>query len=297
MKERETTTRQQLPTTAHCRTRPKCVLYHQTNNTYTATVLRSSGRSLLQSPGAYGDVAYTANAADPWGTASGYYDPYGPGYVPGFVNIDISQQYGTHVDLGPVAVDLTTDYAGFALGSLAGLGIARDGRGFDVQLGNGNIMDLSVSKGAGFGLWLFNGLVNINVGPDGRWSVVPSASSSTAVTVQGIQDAAAVKATATSSAPSAAAAAAKAAANSTASTPNAPAPAAVEVAKGPAPSPSPAVRKPCEGGTVVKVEGELLLGSWCVGAGCRQAGGSNGAASLIHWLLPLSPLHRHALHL
>jgi hypothetical protein len=87
-----------------------------------------SGRALLQSPGAYGD-AYTANAADPWGTASGYYDPYGAGYVPGFVNVDVSKQYGTHLDVGPVAFDLTTDYAGLALGPLAGVGVARDGRG------------------------------------------------------------------------------------------------------------------------------------------------------------------------
>lgn len=70
---------------------------------------------------------------------------------------------------------------------------------YNVQVGNGNVMDLSVTKDAGFGLWLFNGLVNVNIGPDGRWNMAPSAaaggygiaSESGPVTVQGMQDPAA----------------------------------------------------------------------------------------------------------
>lgn len=234
-------------------------------------------RALLQAPGAYGDnpAAYTDNSLDPWGTAGGYYDPYGPGYIPGFVNVDVSKQYGTHVDVGPVAVDLTQDYAGLALGALAGVGVARDGRGFDVQLGNGNIMDFSVTKGAGFGLWLLNGLVNINIGPDGRWNAVASASTSGGVvsaaatnsTVQGMQDAAAAAMTAASADPAAAAAAAAAAGAlpAPAASPPAAAVAAPAVAAAAAPAAAAAAagggvitvgRKPCEGGVVVKVEGE-----------------------------------------
>lgn len=89
-----------------------------------------AGRSLLQSPGAFGDDnAYNSFYGDPWGTANGYYDPYGPGYIPGFINVDISKQYGTHLDFGPAAVDITNDYAGFAIGGAVGAGWARDGRG------------------------------------------------------------------------------------------------------------------------------------------------------------------------
>jgi hypothetical protein len=180
-----------------------------------AAASRAGRRALLQAPGAYGDVAGGggAAAADPWGTAGGYYDPYGPGYIPGFINIDISQEYGRHVDVGPVAVDLTADYAGFAVSNAFGVGVARSGEGFDVQLGNGNIMDLSVTRSAGFGLWLLNGLVNINIGPDGRWNVATaaaanaaaasaaSAAAAGAVTVQGLQDAASRAATAAAVAP------------------------------------------------------------------------------------------------
>jgi hypothetical protein len=49
--------------------------------------------------------------------------------VPGFINVDVSKEYGTHFDFGPVAVDLTEDFAGFALGAAAAAGVARDGGG------------------------------------------------------------------------------------------------------------------------------------------------------------------------
>lgn len=39
-------------------------------------------------------------------------------------------------------------------------------------------MDLSVTKDSGFGLWLLNGLVNINIGPDGRWNMAAATSPS-----------------------------------------------------------------------------------------------------------------------
>jgi hypothetical protein len=263
---------------------------------------RAARRALLQSPGAYGDAAgaaAAAAAADPWGTAGGYYDPYGPGYIPGFINIDISQQYGRHVDVGPVAVDLTNDYAGFAISNAVGVGVARSGEGFDVQLGNGNIMDLSVTKSAGFGLWLLNGLVNINIGPDGRWNVVTNAATTAAavtaastaaaadVTVQGIQDAASRAATAASLSPGGAAASASSGGSS--------APGALQQAAAAAGSGGPssggggggsgsgsaaagassAARKPCDGGTVVKVEGNRYTCKYKLGAAGSAAGSSS----------------------
>ncbi|KIY95457.1 hypothetical protein MNEG_12504 [Monoraphidium neglectum] len=175
--------------------------------TQAAKPLPGPSRQLLQSPGAAGDLnGFNSFYGDPWGTANGYYDPQGPGYIPGFINVDVSKEYGAHFDFGPVAVDLTQDFAGFTVGNAVGAGYARDGRGYNVQLGGGNIMDLSVNKGSGFGLWLLNGLVNINIGADGRWNVVPSAGAggfgvksagagagpvdpNQAVTVQGMQEA------------------------------------------------------------------------------------------------------------
>jgi hypothetical protein len=48
---------------------------------------------------------------------------------PGFINVDVSKEYGAHFDFGPVAVDLTQDFAGFTVGNAVGAGYARDGRG------------------------------------------------------------------------------------------------------------------------------------------------------------------------
>lgn len=89
-----------------------------------------TSRALLQSPGAYADPgAFNNYYGDPWGTSGGYYDPYGPGYIPGFINVDVSQEYGSHFDFGPVAVDMTQDFSGFSVGGAVGAGWAKDGRG------------------------------------------------------------------------------------------------------------------------------------------------------------------------
>jgi hypothetical protein len=104
---------------------------------------------------------------DPYGI--GYYDPYTAGVTPGFVNVDLNRETGLHVDVGTVAVDVSADknYYGLGVGNLVGVGAAKD-RGWNLQLGGGNILDVSVTKDAGLGLWLLNGLANIQIGPDGR---------------------------------------------------------------------------------------------------------------------------------
>jgi hypothetical protein len=49
-----------------------------------AKPLPGPSRQLLQSPGAAGDInGFNSFYGDPWGTANGYYDPQGPGYIPG----------------------------------------------------------------------------------------------------------------------------------------------------------------------------------------------------------------------
>ena len=104
---------------------------------------------------------------DPYGI--GYYDPYQAGVTPGFVNVDLNRETGLHVDVGTVAVDVSADknYYGLGVGNLVGVGAAKD-RGWNLQLGGGSILDVSVTKDAGLGLWLLNGLANIQIGPDGR---------------------------------------------------------------------------------------------------------------------------------
>lgn len=104
---------------------------------------------------------------DPYGI--GYYDPYQAGVTPGFLNVDLNRETGLHVDVGTVAVDVSADknYYGVGVGNLVGMGAAKD-RGWNLQLGGGNILDVSVTKDAGLGLWLLNGLANIQIGPDGR---------------------------------------------------------------------------------------------------------------------------------
>jgi hypothetical protein len=98
-------------------------------------------------------------------------DLYSGGVTPGLVNIDQNPVTGTHLDAAGVSVDVSADknYIGFAAGNIFGVGIARD-RGFNVQIGGGNILDASVTKDAGIGLWILDGLININIMPDGTWS-------------------------------------------------------------------------------------------------------------------------------
>eukprot|EP00775_Hariotina_reticulata_P009682 gene9682-9840_t len=94
------------------------------------------------------------------------YDPYGIGYnevyqagvTPGFVNLDINRETGLHLGVGTVAVDVSADknYVGFGVGNLLGVGAARD-RGWNLQLGGGNVLDASVTKDAGLGLWILDG--------------------------------------------------------------------------------------------------------------------------------------------
>jgi hypothetical protein len=100
------------------------------------------------------------------------YDPYAGGVTPGLINVDVNAVTGTHLDAGGLAVDISADqnYIGFSLGNIFGVGIARD-RGYDIQLGGGNLADISVTKDAGIGLWLLNGLVNLNYMPGGGWSL------------------------------------------------------------------------------------------------------------------------------
>jgi hypothetical protein len=100
------------------------------------------------------------------------YDPYAGGVAPGFVNVDVNGVTGTHFDAGGLAVDVSADqnYIGFSLGNVLGVGIARD-RGYNIQLGGGNLADISVTKDAGIGLWLLNGLINLNYMPGGGWSL------------------------------------------------------------------------------------------------------------------------------
>jgi hypothetical protein len=100
------------------------------------------------------------------------YDPYAGGVTPGFMNIDVNAVTGTHFDAGGVAVDISADqnYIGFSLGNAFGVGIARD-RGYNIQIGGGNLADISVTKDAGIGLWLLNGLINLNYMPGGGWSL------------------------------------------------------------------------------------------------------------------------------
>jgi hypothetical protein len=106
-------------------------------------------------------------AYDPYGI--GYYDPYQAGVTPGLFNVDLNRETGLHVDVGTVAMDISADknYYGLGVGNLFGIGAAKD-RGWNMQVGGGNIMDVSVTKDAGLGLWLLNGLANIQIGPDGR---------------------------------------------------------------------------------------------------------------------------------
>ncbi|WIA31912.1 hypothetical protein OEZ86_002772 [Tetradesmus obliquus] len=100
------------------------------------------------------------------------YDPYAGGVTPGLINVDVNAVTGTHLDAAGVAIDISADqnYIGFSLGKLFGVGIARD-RGYDIQIGGGNLADISVTKDAGIGLWLLNGLVNLNYMPGGGWSL------------------------------------------------------------------------------------------------------------------------------
>jgi hypothetical protein len=114
----------------------------------------SQGRSLQQ---------YAYNTA---------YDPYAGGVTPGFMNIDVNAVTGTHFDAGGVAVDISADqhYIGVSLDNAFGVGIARD-RGYNIQIGGGNLAHISVTKDAGIGLWLLNGLINLNYMPGGGWSM------------------------------------------------------------------------------------------------------------------------------
>uniref|UniRef100_A0A383VGU5 Uncharacterized protein n=1 Tax=Tetradesmus obliquus TaxID=3088 RepID=A0A383VGU5_TETOB len=100
------------------------------------------------------------------------YDPYAGGVTPGLINVDVNAVTGTHLDAAGVAIDISADqnYIGFSLGNIFGVGIARD-RGYDIQIGGGNLADISVTKDAGIGLWLLNGLVNLNYMPVGGWSL------------------------------------------------------------------------------------------------------------------------------
>lgn len=82
---------------------------------------------------------------DPYGY--GYYDPYSAGVTPGFVNVDVNRETGLHMDVGHVAVDVSADknYVGLGVGTLFGVGAARD-RGWNLQLGDGKVLDASVTK-------------------------------------------------------------------------------------------------------------------------------------------------------
>jgi hypothetical protein len=104
--------------------------------------------------------------------AYGTYDPYAGGVTPGLVNVDVNGVTGTHFDAAGLAFDMSADqnYIGFSIGNIFGVGIARD-RGYDIQIGGGNLADISVTKDAGIGLWLLNGLVNLNYMPGGGWSL------------------------------------------------------------------------------------------------------------------------------
>jgi hypothetical protein len=103
---------------------------------------------------------------DPYGI--GFTDPYQAGVTPGFINLDINRETGLHLGVGTVAVDVSADknYVGFGVGNIIGVGAARD-RGWNLQLGGGNVLDASVTKDAGLGLWILDGLVNVQIGPDG----------------------------------------------------------------------------------------------------------------------------------
>jgi hypothetical protein len=110
---------------------------------------------------------------DPYGY--GDFNPYSAGQQPGFVNVDINRETGTHFSIGGVTVDQSADgnYFGFGLGDLFGFGVSKD-RGYNVQLGGGSLMDLSVTRDAGLGLWILDGLININLGPNSAsWIAEP----------------------------------------------------------------------------------------------------------------------------
>jgi hypothetical protein len=110
---------------------------------------------------------------DPYGY--GDFNPYGAGQQPGFVNVDINRETGAHFSIGGVTVDKSADgnYFGFGIGDLFGFGVSKD-RGYNVQLGGGSLMDLSVTRDAGLGLWILDGLININLGPNSAsWVAEP----------------------------------------------------------------------------------------------------------------------------
>eukprot|EP00878_Enallax_costatus_P005061 GHUV01005321.1.p1 GENE.GHUV01005321.1~~GHUV01005321.1.p1 ORF type:complete len:427 (+),score=144.24 GHUV01005321.1:504-1784(+) len=114
------------------------------------------------------------------GTVVASTNPYAGGVTPGLINIDSNAQTGFHVDVGGVALDFSADgnYMGAALGDLVGVGIARD-RGYTIQLGGGNLLDLSVTKDAGLGIWFVNGLLNLNIDANGMWRLTTAASPGT----------------------------------------------------------------------------------------------------------------------
>lgn len=86
--------------------------------------------------------------------------------------MDVNPLAGYHLDAAGVSLDVSADknYLGLGIGSLLGIGIARD-RGWNLQLGGGNILDASVTRDAGLGLWILDGLVNIQIMPNGSWAL------------------------------------------------------------------------------------------------------------------------------
>ncbi|WIA11689.1 hypothetical protein OEZ85_011786 [Tetradesmus obliquus] len=104
---------------------------------------------------------------DPYGYT--YYDPYVAGVTPGFVNLDLNRETGLHLGVGDAVIDVSADknYVGFGLGQALGFGKAKD-RGWNLQLGGGNVLDVSLTRDAGLGLWALDGLLNVNIGPDNK---------------------------------------------------------------------------------------------------------------------------------
>jgi hypothetical protein len=110
---------------------------------------------------------------DPYGY--GEFFPYNAGVQPGLFNVDINRETGAHFNFAGVTVDKSADgnYLGIAIGDKFGIGLARD-RGWDFQIGGGSIADVSLTRDAGLGIWLLDGLVNINLGPNSNsWYAEP----------------------------------------------------------------------------------------------------------------------------
>jgi hypothetical protein len=67
--------------------------------------------------------------------------------TPGFVNLDLNRETGLHVGVGDAVLDVSADknYVGFGLGQALGFGKAKD-RGWNLQLGGGNVLDVSLTR-------------------------------------------------------------------------------------------------------------------------------------------------------